>query len=169
MRGPHGGGGEAPQFVTTYLGTALRYGLQNELRGAVAQEGMTIGRLAKAAGVNVETVRYYQRRGLVPEPQRPVGGQRRYPPAVLQRLGFIRRAQQLGFSLEEIRRLIELAGTRRSAESRQMAQRKLAVLDSRVEELNAMRRRLRSLVAASARDTTGKVCPVIEALQQDAN
>src|SRR5688572_7473329 len=73
------------------------------------QEAMTIGRLAKLAGVNVETVRYYQRRGLLREPSKPAGGQRRYAPAVAQQIGFIRRAQQLGFSLEEVKSLMDLA------------------------------------------------------------
>ena len=69
--------------------------------------GMTIGRLAKEAGVNVETVRYYQRRGLLEEPQKPAGGHRRYQQSTLDRIAFIRRAQALGFSLAEIESLLE--------------------------------------------------------------
>ncbi len=61
-------------------------------------EELTIGRLAKAAGVNVETIRYYQRRGLVDEPYKPLGGHRRYAPSAVSRVRFIKRAQQLGFS-----------------------------------------------------------------------
>ena len=71
-------------------------------------ETMTIGRLAKAAGVNVETIRYYQRRGLLLEPRKPPGGHRRYSSTVLRQVAFIRSAQQLGFTLEEIGKLLEI-------------------------------------------------------------
>jgi MerR family mercuric resistance operon transcriptional regulator len=128
---------------------------------------MTIGRLARAAGVNVETIRYYQRRGLVPEPDRPLGGQRRYPRSVLERIAFIRRAQRLGFSLEEVRRLIELDGSRRSPESRLLAERKLAVVETRIAELHAMRRKLKALVAASRRNPRAGSCPILAALRED--
>ncbi len=69
---------------------------------------MTIGQLAEAAEVNVETVRYYHRRGLLPAPPRPIGGIRRYPAAILTRLRFIRRSQSLGFSLDEVEALLSL-------------------------------------------------------------
>ena len=68
-----------------------------------SRDAMTIGHLAKEAGVNVETIRYYQRRGLLEEPEKPIGGHRRYPRVALDRIAFIRRAQKLGFSLAEVR------------------------------------------------------------------
>lgn len=130
------------------------------------REGMTIGRLAKAAGVNVETIRYYQRRGLIDEPAKPPGGQRRYDSrAVVARLGFIRRAQQLGFSLEEVKTLIRLAaGAGRGAEARALCERKYAELGRRIEQLNAMRRSLRLHIARSARAKPGERCPILAAL-----
>jgi MerR family mercuric resistance operon transcriptional regulator len=126
---------------------------------------MTIGRLAKAAGVNVETIRYYQRRGLLPEPPRPPGGQRRYPAAVLERLGFIRQAQQLGFSLEEIRRLLELSARQAHEEVRNLAQRKRDTLEVRLNELNRMHHRLGELIEESRRRAPGMPCPILEALK----
>jgi MerR family transcriptional regulator, mercuric resistance operon regulatory protein len=129
------------------------------------QEGMTIGRLASAAGVNVETIRYYQRRGLLPEPPRPPGGQRRYPPAVLQRLGFIRRAQQLGFSLEEVRRLLDLSVRPSRDLVRGLAERKLEVIEARIAELHRIRERLGGLIAESRRREPEAACPIIEALR----
>src|SRR3954468_16785809 len=80
------------------------------------QSGMTIGRLAKAAGMNVETIRYYQRRGLLEEPKKPLGGHRRYPPQAVRQLAFIRRAQQLGFSLEEVKALLAFSDGHHAAE-----------------------------------------------------
>jgi MerR family mercuric resistance operon transcriptional regulator len=131
------------------------------------QDGITIGRLAKAAGVNVETVRYYQRRGLLDEPRKPMGGQRRYPAQlVVKQIGFIRRAQQLGFSLEEVKSLMKLADGRNTRETRLIAERKYAVLESRVAELNAMRRRLKGLIAASRKATASGPCPIIAALSR---
>ena len=108
---------------------------------------MTIGRLAKAAGVNVETVRYYQRRGLISEPRKPPGGHRRYPDDALRRIGFIRRAQQLGFTLEEIGVLLDQADGPAGKEVRQVAEKRLEVTESRLEELGRMRDGLAKLIA----------------------
>lgn len=125
---------------------------------------MTIGRLAKAAGVNVETIRYYQRRGLLPEPPKPPGGQRRYPATMLQRLGFIRRAQQLGFSLEEVRRLLELSVASPDGEALAMVERKLEVIGTRLAELQAMHAKLEALVGEGRRRGRGEPCPILAAL-----
>ena len=107
---------------------------------------MTIGQLAEAAGVNVETIRYYQRRGLIPTPARPLGGQRRYAEEALRQIAFIRRAQDLGFTLEEITALLALAAKGDWRASRASAERKMEELEARVAELNRMRRQLRELV-----------------------
>lgn len=128
------------------------------------QEGMTIGRLAKAAGVNVETVRYYQRRGLIVEPSKPPGGHRRYPARVLIQMGFIRRAQQLGFSLEEVKGLLTLIDGKNPRETRLIAERKSEVLDSRIAELSSMRRKLKALISASRKLNGRGTCPIIAAL-----
>lgn len=81
---------------------------------------MTIGRLADAAGVNVETIRYYQRRGLLLEPDRPINGQRRYARAVVKRVRFIKRAQVLGFTLDEVGSLLELDEAHACADTREL-------------------------------------------------
>jgi MerR family transcriptional regulator, mercuric resistance operon regulatory protein len=127
-------------------------------------EGMTIGRLAKAAGVNVETVRYYQRRGLIGEPERPLGGQRRYPPSVVRELGFIRHAQQLGFSLEEVKSLLALSDGRRCRDARLIAERKYAVLETRMAQLEAMMGELKGLIDACRQNKSRNGCPMIDAL-----
>ena len=129
------------------------------------QEGMTIGRLAKAAGVNVETVRYYQRRGLLPEPAKPPGGQRRYPASVLERLGLIRQAQQLGFSLEEVRELLDLCTRQAHAGVRTLAERKRETLEVRVAELNRMLASLSRLIDATRREGPSAASAVLEALR----
>jgi MerR family mercuric resistance operon transcriptional regulator len=130
-----------------------------------ANRALTIGRLAKSAGVHVETVRYYQRRGLIGEPSKPPGGQRHYPAAMVQRLGFIRRAQQLGFSLEEVKRLLDLAGGDRCREARFMAEEKRAVLAARIVELTRMRRELQRHVDACGNRKRGEPCSFLEALK----
>ena len=123
---------------------------------------LSIGRLAAEAGVNVETIRYYQRRGLIGEPRKPPGGQRRYPEAVLGRIAFIRRAQQLGFTLDEIGRLLEISAGRASREARVLAEKRHAVIESRIAELERMRRELGGLIAACRRK--GSSGPLIDAL-----
>ncbi|HUP29850.1 MAG TPA: MerR family transcriptional regulator [Usitatibacter sp.] len=127
-------------------------------------EEMTIGRLAKAAGVNVETIRYYQRRGLIEEPQKPLGGQRRYPESALNALAFVRRAQNLGFSLDEVKALMALTETSDCGAARVIAEQKRSVLASRIEELERMRKQLDTFVAACKRNKGKKPCPIVVAL-----
>ncbi len=127
-------------------------------------EAMTIGRLAKAAGVNVETIRYYQRRGLIEEPAKPPGGQRRYADSIAGRLAFIRRAQQLGFSLEEVKGLLKLAHGTRPTDPREIAERKYAELGRRTGQLNGMRRKLKQLITKSLKANPTGPCPIIVAL-----
>ncbi len=128
---------------------------------------LTIGRLARAAGVNVETVRYYQRRGLIVEPERPVNGIRRYSAGSVNRIRFIKRAQELGFTLAEISNLLALEDGRGCRETRELAGRKLAMVESRLADLKRLRKTLRELVARC--DTTrGKVsCPIISVLSSE--
>jgi MerR family mercuric resistance operon transcriptional regulator len=128
------------------------------------KDGMTIGRLAKEAGVNVETIRYYQRRGLLTEPHKPAGGHRRYPASALERLGFIRRAQRLGFSLAEVQSLIQYSDGRSWRETRAIAEKKYATLSAHVEQLNAMRRGLKALIGKSVAGRGRGRCPIISAL-----
>jgi MerR family mercuric resistance operon transcriptional regulator len=128
------------------------------------RQGMTIGGLAKAAGVNVETIRYYQRRGLIHEPHRPPGGQRRYPTLALEQIGFIRRAQNLGFSLAEVKSLLDLADGRDGRATRVIAETKVTSLDLHIGHLQKMRQRLKSLIAKSRKAKGRGFCPIIEAL-----
>ena len=130
---------------------------------------MTIGELAKAAGVHVETVRYYQRRGLIKEPAKPASGHRRYPEEVLEQLGFIRGAQQLGFSLEEARQLLDISDGRSYGKARVLAEKKLASLETRMREIAAMRRRLRHFIALCAENRGRPGCPLIAGLLRAAS
>lgn len=126
-------------------------------------EAITIGALAKAANVHVETIRYYQRRGLLREPARPLNGIRRYGTADVTRLRFIRHAQQSGFTLEEIRALLRLSGRPACGASRTLAAKKLAAVEEKMRILNQLRRELRSWIA-SCDANTGDHCPALERL-----
>lgn len=127
---------------------------------------MTIGRLARAAGVNIETIRYYQRRGLLAVPRKPPGGVRRYPPDMLERLRFIRRAQELGFSLREIIDLLAL-GDGSCRETRSIAERHLAEIESRIADLESMRITLGRLIR-TCRAGNRPPCPIIASLKRGA-
>lgn len=131
-------------------------------------EELSIGRLAEAAGVNVETIRYYQRRGLLKEPAKPIGGHRRYSFAAARRVRFIKRAQQLGFTLDEITSLLALEDGRSCRETRSLAEQKLAIIESRIEDLSRMRGLLRALVTQCGEGTTQRACPIITTLMADA-
>lgn len=126
--------------------------------------GQTIGALAQSAGVSVETIRYYQRIGLLPAPPRAHGTIRRYPPEALRRLRFIRRAQGLGFSLEEVAALLTLADGEHCAETRVLGENKLALVQRKIDELAAIRDALNGLVARCASGGRGRGCPIIDAL-----
>jgi MerR family mercuric resistance operon transcriptional regulator len=135
---------------------------------AAASAPMTIGALAQAAGVGVETVRYYQRRGLLPQPSRALGAVRRYPPAVAARLRFIRRAQQLGFTLDEIAGLLQLAdGTDRRSIRRITAER-LAQLRARLADLQRMADALEHVLYECEHAGRAPHCPIIEAIEAPA-
>ena len=124
---------------------------------------MTIGRLAQAAGVHVETVRYYQRRALVEAPRRPPGGVRRYGDAAVARLRFIRRAQEIGFTLEEIRQLLRLERTPGCRDARTLAAAKLAAVRARIADLSRVRATLRRLVSQCDAESA-RSCPIIDSL-----
>lgn len=125
----------------------------------------TIARLAAAAGVHVETIRYYQRLRLVPEPPRPLGAIRRYTEADVDRLRFIKRAQAMGFTLAEIVSLLALQGLRRSCRAtRELAVDKLAFVDARIRELRHLRKELAELIAGCDANAEDAACPVIERL-----
>jgi MerR family mercuric resistance operon transcriptional regulator len=108
-------------------------------------QSLTIGQLALAAGVNVETVRYYQRLKLMPEPLRPPGGTRRYTETDAQQLRFIKRAQAMGFALADIQSLLRLSSARSCRTTRALASAKLEAIDERIGELRRLRRELAKL------------------------
>ena len=127
-----------------------------------AKSSDTIGGLAKAAGVGVETVRYYQRRGLLPEPARPPGEVRRYGDQDLKRLRFIRSAQAAGFTLAEIGELIELDASDDRARARELAGARVAAIDAKIAELKEARDALSGLAIACAKKRGGP-CPILRA------
>ena len=129
-----------------------------------AKNSDTIGGLAKAAGVGVETVRYYQRRGLLPEPARPPGEVRRYGEQDVRRLRFIRSAQAAGFTLNEIGELLALDAADDRARARALAQARVAALDARIAELQEARDALAGLATACA-SKRGGPCPILNAFE----
>jgi MerR family mercuric resistance operon transcriptional regulator len=124
---------------------------------------MTIGKLAAAGGVGVETVRYYQRRGLLDAPERAAfyGGVRRYGEVDARRLRFIRSAQAAGFTLDQIAELLALDATDDRARARELARERIAALDSRIAELERSRASLERLRSSCAAGSRGP-CPIIE-------
>ena len=128
---------------------------------------LTIGRLADEAGVNVETIRYYQRRGLMVEPDKPFNGHRRYPDAAIKRVRFIKRAQVLGFTLDEVGSLLELDEARACADTRVLAAHKLQVIEGKLSGLKAMRKALTALVQQCDVGAKKGGCPIIHALAAD--
>lgn len=128
------------------------------------RDGLTIGILAKHGGVNVETIRYYQRRGLLQEPMKPSGGFRRYPQEALKRVLFIKRAQSLGFTLEEILGLLALDERKACLETRGIAAHKLELIEQKITDLSKMRKSLARLVRSCDASSSGAPCPIIHLL-----
>jgi MerR family mercuric resistance operon transcriptional regulator len=134
-----------------------------------ALQSMTISGLAQAAGVGVETVRYYQRRGLLVTPARPVGEDsagsvRRYGDDDLRKLDFIRSAKAAGFTLEQIKELLDLDATDDRTRVRQLARERITALESKIEELDRARRALTSL-AKDCESTSRGPCPILTAFE----
>jgi len=127
-------------------------------------DSIGIGALAKRAGVGIDTVRYYERRGLLPPMGRLASGYRRYGTVEILRLRFIRRAQALGFTLREIRELLALWKRRDVARVKQTAQEKLANVEQRIADLDRIRRGLRKLIATCPGGGRAEDCPILKAL-----
>ena len=127
---------------------------------------MTIGQLAAAAGVNVETVRYYQRRELMSQPERASGSIGRYPPGALTRLRFIKRSQSLGFSLDDVQALLSLDDGRSCTAARAIGEHKLADVRQRIQTLHALEGALQKLVSQCSTTKRKISCPLIEALMR---
>lgn len=137
---------------------------------ASSRSPLTIGRLAERAGVGIDTVRYYERAGLLPAPPRRASGYRDYPADSVQRLRFIRRAKELGFTLTEIGELLELSAQHGEAGKRGMravktaAEDKLAVVDHKLAELQRVRDGLHQLIEACPGHGPLQDCPILQAL-----
>ena len=129
-------------------------------------EQMTIGQLAAAAGVNVETVRYYQRRDLLAVPERPAGSIGRYAPSALTRLRFIKRAQSLGFTLDDVQALLSLDDGRGCSAARQIGEHKLADVRQRLQALRALEAALQDLVSRCSTAKRKVNFPLIADLMQ---
>lgn len=130
---------------------------------------MNIGQLARQAGVPIDTIRYYERQHLIPEPARSASGYRQYAQEDVTRLNFIRRAKTLGFTLEEIGELMAISSNYSSDmnEMRNASARKLEVVEERLAELTRMRDALRGLVDACPGHGPLETCPIMAALTTD--
>jgi len=130
---------------------------------------LTIGTLSKKTGTKVQTIRYYEQIGLMNEPGRSAGGQRRYFDRDLDRLAFIRHSRQLGFSLETIRELLDLSDhpARSCAEADVIARRHLLQVEKRIKRLQALKKELRRMVNECAGNSVSE-CKILEVLRDHA-
>ena len=136
----------------------------------MGNEGMKIGAVAKAAGLGVDAIRFYEREGLIEEPRRRPSGYREYEPEVVLQLRFIRAAKELGFSLKEIRELLSLEAdaSATAADVRDLAERRLSDIARRIQSLQAMEQALRALVAGCPGRGPTDACSVLQSLNSEA-
>lgn len=132
-------------------------------------ENLTIGAFAKATNVNVETIRFYQRKGLLPEPDKPYGSIRRYGGVDVTRLRFVKSAQRLGFSLDEVADLLRLEDGTHCEEASNLAEHKLKDVREKLSDLARMEAVLSQLVCACHARKGSVSCPIIASLQGEAN
>ena len=132
------------------------------------RETLRTGEVAARAGVNIQTLRYYERRGLIPEPERRASGYREYPPDAVRVIRFIKRSQELGFTLSEVEELLRIRGdqTASCAEVRASAKAKIDDIELKVQSLRAMKRALGILVNSCTSDGSARECPILEALDE---
>ena len=148
--------------LTRWLGT----GFTIIIRERFPVTGLTSGELAKRSSVNLQTIRYYEQQGLLPTPPRTQSGYRSFPADTVHRIRFIKRAQELGFQLDEIRELLSLRidPSTTCAEVRRHAEAKIEDVNARIQRLRAMKKALTRLAAAcSGRVPVGE-CPILESL-----
>ena len=132
----------------------------------VMTKTLRTGQVAKAAGVNVETLRFYERRGILKEPERRSSGYREYPVETVRIVRFIKRSQELGFTLEEIQELLALRedDSRTCGEVRDAATVKICEIEEKVRKLQSMKRALAVLVKSCVGDASSRECPILDAL-----
>lgn len=129
-------------------------------------EALSIGQAARGAGVGIETMRFYERQGLIEEPPRTESGYRQYPQEVVARLRFIKRAKELGFSLKEIRDLLSLRvdAVTTCDDVRERAEAKIAEVQEKIRTLRKMKRTLEKLVATCNESGSERECSILETL-----
>jgi MerR family transcriptional regulator, copper efflux regulator len=149
--------------LTPYPGTGFRLLWD----GVIVLDSLTIGTVAKRAGVGVETLRFYERKGLIAQPPRKESGYRQYPSDTVDRVRFIKRAKELGFSLREIRELMALRITpgTKCPQVRKRAEAKIGDIEQRIRSLQGMKRALQSLMAACGGKSSVGGCPILNALE----
>jgi MerR family mercuric resistance operon transcriptional regulator len=130
-------------------------------------KGLKIGQVAKEAGVNIETIRYYERLKLISEPERTESGYRVFPPEVVRRIKFIKRSQDLGFTLAEIQELLALteSGEHTCEQVKELATQKLNEIELKIQDLQKIQSALQDLLSKCA-EGENSVCPIIERLQE---
>lgn len=161
-------GGVLPAITPRVLDSGLQSRLQTApVIGDRAMNTLSIGQLAKRADVAIDTVRYYERSGLLRPADRLPSGYRRYGEVELKRLRFIRRAKALGFTLEEVRELLALGSRESIAEIKRAAESKLEDLDRRLAELQRIRQGLCELVDACPGHGRADACPILNALTRE--
>lgn len=133
------------------------------------RETLKTGQVANRAGVNVQTLRYYERRGLLKEPERQASGYRGYPPDAVQLIRFIKRAQQLGFTLTEIEELLRLRSDdgRHCSEVQLAAETKVRDIEGKIKQLRSIKRALGVLIASCSLEGAPRRCPLLEALDDE--
>jgi len=131
-------------------------------------EGFTTGQLAKKADVNIETIRYYERKGLIPKPQRRDSGYRQYPEAMISRILFIKHAKPLGFSLKEIKELLSLKHDPKTPCSavRKRAESKIKDIDGKIRTLQKMKKALSTLTKSCTGSGPARECPILETVKK---
>jgi MerR family transcriptional regulator, mercuric resistance operon regulatory protein len=152
--------------LTPYLRTDR---MIRAMEKAMGHETLRTGEVAARAGVNVETLRYYERRGILAKPGRRPSGYREYPPDAVRLIRFIKKAQGLGFTLDEVQELLRLRsdGAASCSDVRAAAAAKIAHIDAKIRSLSAMRSALDALVASCNRSRSTRECPILEALEHD--
>jgi MerR family copper efflux transcriptional regulator len=129
--------------------------------------GLTIGEVAEQGGVHIETLRYYERRGLLEKPPRSASNYRQYPETAVRRVRFVKRAQELGFSLNDIKELLSLQAAPEAgcAEIRAHAEAKMKAIEDKISSLTAMKKALSRLVTACSGEGPLSECPILESLE----
>ena len=132
-------------------------------------EQMTRSEVAKRAGVSRETVRYYEKRGLIPPPSRTAAGYRQYTDEYVKRIRFVKRAQELGFTLKEIKDLLSLRADPEisSTEVQEQAEAKVIEVEAKIRDLHRIKQALSRLVASCREKQPREDCPILEAMRED--